>query len=195
MSRKVLLCLQHDNLMITVALTVQVTWLLITSWQGLLPDEFIYKPPNSFEEEGIAPDIVQLRWRHYEKKRREKLHWAIEERQQLVMLGWQQPQLRAASTVPSRAEDSSAGLKEQRALQAIQARRQQDVDQMLGQERKNAQLAADQAAAAEAERLVCAFFYPFLFFSPTRDYSVFTILVALHNPPPIFQESPSVQTF
>lgn len=111
------------------------------------------------------------------------------------MLGWQQPKLRAASTMPSRAEDSSAGLKEQRALQAIEARRQQDLDQMLAQELKNNQLAADQAAAADAERLMCASFNSFLFFSPTRDYSVFTILVALHNPHPIVQESPSVQIF
>jgi hypothetical protein len=83
------------------------------------------------------------------------------------MLEWQQPKLRAASTVPSRAEDSSAGLKEQRALQAIQARRQQDLDQMLAQERKNAKLAADKAAAAEAERLVGA----------SSTHSIFSLLL------------------
>ena len=69
---------------------------------------------------------------------------------------------------------------------------------MPTQERKNAQLAADQAAAADAERLVCASFYSesfSLFLPPTRDYSVFTILVALHNPPPHFLESLSVQIY
>ena len=40
--------------------------------------EFVYRHPESFEEPGAAAEIVQLRWRHYERKRREKLHWAIE---------------------------------------------------------------------------------------------------------------------
>ena len=46
--------------------------------QGLKPEEFVYRHPESFEEPGASAEIVQLRWRHYEKKRREKLHWAIE---------------------------------------------------------------------------------------------------------------------
>ena len=41
--------------------------------QGLAPEELIYRHPESFEAPGVSEEIVQLRWRHYEKKRREKL--------------------------------------------------------------------------------------------------------------------------
>ena len=115
--------------------------------QGLTPEEFVYRHPESFEEPGVSPEIVQLRWRHHEKKRREKLHWAIEERQQLVMNGWQQPKARTRASTGDKLSmsvgDSSAALKEQRAIEAMKAKRQQELEQLVAYELKQAKVAAD----------------------------------------------------
>jgi hypothetical protein len=129
--------------------------------QGLEPHEFVYRHPESFEEQGVSGEIVQLRWRHYEKKRREKLHWALEERQQLVISGWQQPKTRPSSTPRGGSKkaslssfdvgDSAAALKEQRALEAIKAKRQQEMEQLVAQEMKMAQMQADNAEKLEKE--------------------------------------------
>ena len=43
--------------------------------------------------------------------------------------------------------DSSAAIKEQRALEAMKARRQQELEQMMAYELKAAQVAADHEAA------------------------------------------------
>ncbi len=47
--------------------------------------------------------------------------------------------------------DSSAAIKEQRALEAMKARRQQELEQMMAYELKAAQVAADHEAQMEAE--------------------------------------------
>lgn len=40
-----------------------------------------YRYEDSFAEHGITQDIQEIRWRHYEKKRREKLSLVREDRQ------------------------------------------------------------------------------------------------------------------
>ena len=70
------------------------------------------------------------------------------------MSGWQQPKSRASTGVGALSAsvgDSSAAIKEQRALEAMKARRQQELEQMMAYELKSAQVAADHEAQMEAE--------------------------------------------
>jgi hypothetical protein len=41
--------------------------------QGLQPEELVFRYFDSFQEQGAASDLQEIRWKHYEKKRLEKL--------------------------------------------------------------------------------------------------------------------------
>ena len=41
--------------------------------QGIEPEELVFRYFDSFFEQGVAEDLQEIRWKHYEKKRLEKL--------------------------------------------------------------------------------------------------------------------------
>jgi hypothetical protein len=41
--------------------------------QGIRPEELLYRPSQSFLEKGVSDEIIQMRYQHYESRRKEKL--------------------------------------------------------------------------------------------------------------------------
>jgi hypothetical protein len=41
--------------------------------QGIEPEELVFRYFDSFFEQGVPTDLQEIRWKHYEKKRLEKL--------------------------------------------------------------------------------------------------------------------------
>lgn len=130
--------------------------------QGVEPEELVFRYEDSFFDKGITQDIQEIRWKHYEKKRRDKLSLVREERMELVTNGWEKSQNdKTNKTVGSvTGEDagleqerrSTAALKEQRQMESIKAKRQQELEQMVAYELQLTQLAEEQQQAVEAER-------------------------------------------
>lgn len=133
--------------------------------QGLEPEELIFRYFDSFAEQNVAADLQEIRWKHYERKRLEKLAQVREERQRLVAIGWQPPPPKkgGAKSLNTSAmtdgndtaddhEKSTAALKEQRAIESMKARRQQELEQMVAYELKLSSVAEEQERALEIER-------------------------------------------
>jgi hypothetical protein len=41
--------------------------------QGIRPEELLYRPSQFFFEKGVSDEIIQMRYEHYESRRKEKL--------------------------------------------------------------------------------------------------------------------------
>ncbi|KAF0972676.1 hypothetical protein FDP41_008925 [Naegleria fowleri] len=52
---------------------------------GISPTELIKKDESEFYSKGVPPDIVKMRWSHYETRRKEKLHMVREERHKIAI--------------------------------------------------------------------------------------------------------------
>ena len=126
--------------------------------QGIEPEELVFRYYDSFFEQGVHEDLQEIRWKHYEKKRLEKLAQAREERQRLIAANWQAPVKQVNSSMVSDLNNSddkdmsSAALKEQRAIESLKARRQQELEQMVTYELKLSQVAEEQQRALELDR-------------------------------------------
>ena len=106
--------------------------------QGLEPEELVFRYVDSFAETGVSPDLQEIRWKHYEKKRLDKLAHVREERHKLVQSGWAPPQPKkvvpgaggpaAMAAQANENETSTAALKEQRAIESMKARRAAELD-------------------------------------------------------------------
>lgn len=128
---------------------------------GIEAEELVYRYEDSFFEKNITEDIQEIRYRHYEKKRLEKLAIVRDERQRLVNSGWVPTAPNSSRDRDARSEanstfdeerKSTAALKEQRAMESIKARRQQELEQMVAYELKLNQVAQEQQRQLEIEK-------------------------------------------
>ncbi|KAJ1493697.1 hypothetical protein T484DRAFT_2696272 [Baffinella frigidus] len=133
--------------------------------QGIDAEELVFRYEDSFFEKAVTPDVQEIRWKHYETKRLEKLSMVREERQTLVTMGWKPmtPRSKTAASGSAARSDahsegggdhqtSQAALKEQRAMESIKLRRQQELEQMVAYELKLTETAAEQQRNQEIER-------------------------------------------
>jgi len=129
--------------------------------QGIKPDELVYRYLESFYDRNISADIQKLRWQHYERKRKEKISLLRDTRQKIIAesVGAGRGGGRGSGAVGI-PEKSSALDKEQKQIEAMKARRQAELEQMINyelkmqemQEEKNRELAR-QKAIQEEQRL------------------------------------------
>eukprot|EP00282_Hemiselmis_andersenii_P024112 CAMPEP_0172013104 /NCGR_PEP_ID=MMETSP1041-20130122/9199_1 /TAXON_ID=464988 /ORGANISM="Hemiselmis andersenii, Strain CCMP439" /LENGTH=553 /DNA_ID=CAMNT_0012667737 /DNA_START=210 /DNA_END=1869 /DNA_ORIENTATION=- len=129
--------------------------------QGIEAEELVFRYEDSFFEKGITQDIQEIRWKHYEKKRRDKLSLVREERLELISMGWE-PSVGKSMTASGNDTGNDTGLeaerrgtaalKEQRQMESIKAKRQQELEQMVAYELKLTQVAEEQQRQIEADR-------------------------------------------
>ncbi|EKX46429.1 hypothetical protein GUITHDRAFT_107632 [Guillardia theta CCMP2712] len=127
--------------------------------QGYLTQELVFKDFDFFEERDLPDDIIEVRWQHYETRRKEKLRVVKEERQNLISVGWK-PEKKDRSFMNFSHDESStvdmtrstAANKEQRILESIRIKRQQELEQLVAQELKAAKLMEETKKEEELQR-------------------------------------------
>ena len=106
---------------------------------------------------GLSREAQRQLYEHYEARRLEKLALLRRERQELIEEGWEPPESKHKSkgnmsVNVSSVTDSTILEREQRKLEAMQRRQQQEIEQMLAYELKMAKLREEQDRRLQQER-------------------------------------------
>mmetsp|Transcript_26716 Transcript_26716/g.61561 ORF Transcript_26716/g.61561 Transcript_26716/m.61561 type:complete len:524 (+) Transcript_26716:53-1624(+) len=122
--------------------------------QGIEPEELVFRYLESFAEKDLSETVQRMRWEHYEGRRREKLSLVRDDRMQLVEQDWQPGQsTKGLGENLNRNENKSTALeREQRQIEAMKARRQADLDQMIAYELKLQEVQQDRMRQQQLEK-------------------------------------------